>query len=87
MSKKGQDAKDMCELEGATIFYPEDQNEADAIRQLWNETQVVLPRIYIGVASWIVKGVFETFDGKSILTTRYLRISQHLEICYLMYLI
>ncbi|KAL0842207.1 hypothetical protein ABMA28_014368 [Loxostege sticticalis] len=66
MSKKGQDAKDMCELEGATIFYPEDQNEADAIRQLWNETQVVLPRIYIGVASWIVKGVFETFDGRPI---------------------
>ncbi|XP_028170786.1 macrophage mannose receptor 1-like [Ostrinia furnacalis] len=63
--KTWQDAKDVCAMEGATFFVPEDQGEADAVLAFWNATQPY-SWVYIGVSSLIVKGVFETVEGQPI---------------------
>ncbi|RVE40947.1 hypothetical protein evm_014403 [Chilo suppressalis] len=57
-----QDAKAVCEMEGATFFYPEDEAEANAVLEFWNKTQP-FSWVYIGVSDLLVKGVFETIDG------------------------
>ncbi|KAL0894022.1 hypothetical protein ABMA27_014088 [Loxostege sticticalis] len=65
MHKKWQDAKDVCAMEGATLFYPEDQNESDAVVEYMKATQP-FHWVYVGISSLIVKGVFETVDGRSV---------------------
>lgn len=53
----------MCALEGASLFYPEDDNEAQAVLAFWNVTQP-FSWVFIGISDLIAKGVFETIDGK-----------------------
>ncbi|GBP24740.1 Collectin-10 [Eumeta japonica] len=60
------DAKNRCALEGAKLFYPVDQEEANAVIALWNTTQPSLHWIYIGVSDLLSKYVFETIDGTPI---------------------
>ncbi|CAB3254834.1 unnamed protein product [Arctia plantaginis] len=56
------DAKQMCALEGASLFYPEDDNEAQTVLAFWNTTQP-FRWVFIGISDLIAKGVFETIDG------------------------
>ncbi|XP_041977472.1 macrophage mannose receptor 1-like [Aricia agestis] len=63
--KKWEDAKSICEMEGATLFYPQDEEEANAVISYWNATQTFL-WIYIGISTPTVKEIFETVDGLPI---------------------
>lgn len=58
-----EDAKEMCDFEGATLFYPYDEDEAKAVINYWNQT-LPFPWIFIGVSTPNVREVFETVDGK-----------------------
>lgn len=53
----------MCEMEGATLFYPDDDDEANSVISFWNETQP-FSWVFVGISSPNVKRVFETVDGK-----------------------
>ncbi|CAG4910852.1 unnamed protein product [Colias eurytheme] len=55
-------AKEKCEMEGATLFYPDDDDEAEAVLSFWNETQP-FSWVFIGVSALNVPEVFETVDG------------------------
>lgn len=57
------EAKKMCAMEGATMFYPENEAEANAVIEFWNKTQP-FSWVNIGVSDSLAKGVFETIDGK-----------------------
>ncbi|XP_047527581.1 C-type mannose receptor 2-like isoform X1 [Vanessa atalanta] len=60
-----QDAKERCSMEGATLFYPDDDDEANVVINYWNETQP-FSWVYIGISTPNVKQVFETVDGVPI---------------------
>nr|QWY13112.1 IML15 [Mythimna separata] len=60
------DAKRACALEGASLWYPENQEEADAVISHWNSTQPTWWAVTIGMSDLIVKGLFETIDGKRV---------------------
>ncbi|XP_045785080.1 macrophage mannose receptor 1-like isoform X1 [Maniola jurtina] len=62
LHKSWDDAKLKCEMEGALMFYPEDEDEAAAVTEYWNNTQP-FSWIFIGVSTPNVKEVFETVDG------------------------
>ncbi|XP_072944258.1 uncharacterized protein [Epargyreus clarus] len=66
LHKTWEEAKIKCELEGASLFYPEDDDEAAAVISYWNVTQPLFQWVFIGVADWNVKEVFETIDGRPI---------------------
>ncbi|XP_072943532.1 macrophage mannose receptor 1-like [Epargyreus clarus] len=66
MRKSWENARIKCEREGATLFYPEDEDEALSVIAYWNQTQPFIQWIYIGVADWNVREVFETIDGRPI---------------------
>lgn len=61
--KTWDDAKAKCEMEGARMFYPDDEDEVAAVVDHWNKTQP-FRWIFIGVSTPNVKEVFETVDGK-----------------------
>ncbi|RVE55020.1 hypothetical protein evm_000439 [Chilo suppressalis] len=63
--KTWQDAKYVCDMEGATFFYPQDETEANVVLEFWKKTQN-LNYFYIGVADLVVEGVFVTTDGIAI---------------------
>ncbi|CAG9585295.1 unnamed protein product [Danaus chrysippus] len=60
-----EDAKEMCDFEGSTLFYPYDEDEARAVINYWNQTQP-FSWIFIGVSTPNAREVFETVDGLSI---------------------
>nr|QWY13107.1 IML10 [Mythimna separata] len=60
------DAKQVCALESATLFYPENQKEARVVTSFWKETKPELKEMWIGLSDLLVEGVFETVDGKPI---------------------
>lgn len=66
--KTWQDAKKQCQMEGASLFYAEDEIEADAVQSLWNRTQPQFAWVYVGISDLLAKGVFETIDGQYIIT-------------------
>ncbi|KAM3962998.1 macrophage mannose receptor 1-like isoform 2-T2 [Aphomia sociella] len=59
-----QDAKGTCKSEGAKLFYPSDESEANAVRNTWKDSQ--LQYIFVGISSLFVKGLFDTVDGLPI---------------------
>ncbi|XP_053625135.1 macrophage mannose receptor 1 [Plodia interpunctella] len=59
-------AKQICEWEGATLFYPENEVEANAVLGYVKEAQGY-NHFWIGISSLLAKGVFETIDGLSLL--------------------
>ncbi|XP_073943839.1 uncharacterized protein isoform X1 [Choristoneura fumiferana] len=65
--KTWQDAKKRCQMEGASLFYAEDEIEADAVQGLWNKTQPQFAWVYVGISDLLAKGVFETVDGRPVL--------------------
>ncbi|XP_013180701.1 PREDICTED: macrophage mannose receptor 1-like isoform X2 [Papilio xuthus] len=65
ISRTWKEARKMCELEGATLFYPEDQYEVESITNYWNETHS-FNVIYIGVSDLVAKEVYATVDVKDV---------------------
>ncbi|KAM3963156.1 C-type lectin 10 [Aphomia sociella] len=65
LSRNWQDARRLCKLEGASLFYPSDEKEAKAVINIWKDSQ---PQEYvlIGISSTLAKGVFITIDGLPI---------------------
>ncbi|CAH2073664.1 unnamed protein product, partial [Iphiclides podalirius] len=63
LAKTWDNAKRRCSLEGARLFYPEDQSEVDAVVAYLNETQPSFRTIFVGISSKLAKGVFTTVDG------------------------
>ena len=61
------DARRMCAREGASLFYPENSDEADAVLSFWNRTQPTYERLFLGMSELMDRGIFETIDGKSAL--------------------
>ncbi|KPI91593.1 Hemolymph lipopolysaccharide-binding protein [Papilio xuthus] len=66
IQKTWEQAKKRCALEGATLFYPEDQNEVDVVLAHLKETQPMYAWIFVGISSKLAKGVFTTVDGVAI---------------------
>ncbi|KAF9421847.1 hypothetical protein HW555_002287 [Spodoptera exigua] len=62
LHKTWSEAKRVCALEGASLFYPENDDEAHAVLSFWNATQPYR-WVHVGISDLIVKGVFETIDG------------------------
>nr|QWY13122.1 IML25 [Mythimna separata] len=61
------EARRGCALEGATLYYPENKNEARAVASFWKTTQPTLNSwVYGGISALIAKGVFETVDHKLV---------------------
>ncbi|KAI5646937.1 lectin c-type domain-containing protein [Phthorimaea operculella] len=60
------EAKKRCELEGSSLFYPEDDNEANEVIAFWNKTQP-FSWVYIGISDLLAKGVFQTIDGRPVM--------------------
>ncbi|CAD0196873.1 unnamed protein product [Chrysodeixis includens] len=65
LHKTWAEAKKACRAEGTTLFYPENEQEANAVVSFWNSTQP-FQFIYIGISDLVAKGVFETVDGLPI---------------------
>ncbi|KAJ8722596.1 hypothetical protein PYW07_003776 [Mythimna separata] len=59
-------AKRLCALEGASLFYAENEEEAKAVISFWNTTQPQVPSINVGLHDIETEGIFETIDGKLI---------------------
>lgn len=66
LPKTFSDAKKACSLEGASLWYPENQEEADAVISYWNSTQPTWWSVTLGMSDLLVKGLFETIDGKRV---------------------
>nr|QWY13111.1 IML14 [Mythimna separata] len=64
--KTWSDAKQVCALEAASFFYPENDDEANAMTSLWEKMRPNIKWVWIGISDLLVEGVFVTVDGKSI---------------------
>ena len=64
------DAKRVCALEGASLYYPEDTVEVKAVTEFWEKIQPSIPWVYIGISAMIAKGVFRTTDSTYFLSQR-----------------
>ncbi|KAJ8725742.1 hypothetical protein PYW08_003925 [Mythimna loreyi] len=66
--KNWRDAKQTCEQEGASLFYPVNSNEAGTVITFWkrhqNNTPVDDTWVFIGISDIVTEGVYETIDGK-----------------------
>ena len=58
------EAKRACSLEGAILWHPKNQDEADAVISYWNSTQPTWWQLNVGLSDLLVRGRFETIDGK-----------------------
>ncbi|XP_014370346.2 macrophage mannose receptor 1-like [Papilio machaon] len=59
------EARKRCELEGASLFYPEDVEEVESVITFWNKTQS-FNTVYIGISDLMANEVYITVDGVSI---------------------
>ena len=66
LHKSWYEAKRICAQEGASLFYPESNDEANDVIDFWNATQP-FNFVYIGISDLVVKGVFESIHGKIVI--------------------
>ncbi|KPI91592.1 Hemolymph lipopolysaccharide-binding protein [Papilio xuthus] len=66
MYRSWEKAKAKCALEGARLFYAEDENEVDVVLDHLNNTQPTFGWVYVGISSHLAKGVFKTIDGVAV---------------------
>lgn len=64
MYRSWEKAKTKCSLEGAKLFYAEDENEVDMVLADLNNTHPIIGWVYVGISSHLAKGVFKTVDGE-----------------------
>ncbi|KAJ8722639.1 hypothetical protein PYW07_003819 [Mythimna separata] len=60
------DAKRVCSQEGASLFYPENDKEVNAVIAIWNANHSNVAKITLGLSDILVEGLFETIDGRPI---------------------
>ncbi|KAI5652064.1 lectin c-type domain-containing protein [Phthorimaea operculella] len=60
-----EEANKRCLMEGANLFYAENEQEALEVVQFWNKTQAI-DKIYVGITDLVLKDNFQTVDGKPI---------------------
>ncbi|KAJ8725732.1 hypothetical protein PYW08_003915 [Mythimna loreyi] len=60
------DAKRVCALEGATLWHPDNDNEANDLIAFWKKSKPKIEWIFVGLSDLLVEGVFETVAGKPI---------------------
>ncbi|XP_026764354.2 macrophage mannose receptor 1-like isoform X1 [Galleria mellonella] len=65
IARSWQAARDTCKLEGASLFYPADEGEANTITKMWTN-DLISVQIFIGISSLLGNRVFVTIDGLSI---------------------
>ncbi|XP_041977376.1 C-type mannose receptor 2-like [Aricia agestis] len=56
-------AREVCEAEGASLFYPVDDDEARIVMQHLRQTVGVFSRLFIGISKPYSHYIFETVDG------------------------
>ncbi|XP_013145994.1 PREDICTED: uncharacterized protein LOC106109137 [Papilio polytes] len=66
MYRSWEKAKTKCSLEGAKLFYAEDENEVDMVLADLNNTHPIIGWVYVGISSHLAKGVFKTVDGVAV---------------------
>ena len=67
----------MCALEGSTLFYAENADEAKVIISFWNKTQPYIPWVFVGLSDILAEGFFETVDGTYASVTKQRNPSCH----------
>ena len=76
-SKNWRDAKRVCVQEGASLFYPENSDEANAVIAFWklyqNNTPAYNTWVFVGISDIMYEGEFETIDGKVFLKYIHLK--------------
>ena len=55
----------MCTQEGASLFYPENSDEASAVISKWKLFSPDSAWMHVGISDIITEGDFKTIDGKS----------------------
>nr|QWY13121.1 IML24 [Mythimna separata] len=60
------DAKRVCALEGASLFYAENRDEANAVISWWKTVQPNVKFAFVGISDIITESVFETIDGRLV---------------------
>uniref|UniRef100_A0A2A4JYM8 C-type lectin domain-containing protein n=1 Tax=Heliothis virescens TaxID=7102 RepID=A0A2A4JYM8_HELVI len=60
------DAKQICAAEGGSLFFPENNEEAEAVVALWERTHPSYERFLLGMSELTTTGEFMTIDGKSV---------------------
>ncbi|XP_052757508.1 uncharacterized protein LOC113522745 isoform X2 [Galleria mellonella] len=61
IARSWQAARDTCKLEGASLFYPADEGEANTITKMWTN-DLISVQIFIGISSLLGNRVFVTID-------------------------
>lgn len=56
------DAKRMCALEGASLYYAENADEVNAVATFWSGNQPSIPWVFVGLTDEMAEGLFETID-------------------------
>ncbi|XP_049867539.1 C-type mannose receptor 2-like [Pectinophora gossypiella] len=60
------EAKQRCEMEGASLFYAGSDDEANDVISWWNQTQPFFA-LWVGITDFLVMDVYETIDCRPIL--------------------
>ena len=64
-------AKLECEEEGASLFYPENDDEQNAVMSFRNTTQPDVKWVFMGISDLSSEGVFQTVDGAYLPNNMY----------------
>ncbi|KAJ8722470.1 hypothetical protein PYW07_003650 [Mythimna separata] len=59
-------ANRVCALEGASLFYAENRDEANAVISWWKTVQPNVKFAFVGISDIITEGKFETIDGRLV---------------------
>ena len=57
------DAKRVCALEGATLWHPDNDDEAHELLSFWRKTKPNVEWMFTGLSHIFSKDIFETVDG------------------------
>ena len=52
-----------CAREGASLFYPENEDEQNAVMLFRNTTEPNVKWVFVGISDQMVEGSFVTIDG------------------------
>ena len=72
------DAKRVCALEGATLWHPDSDDEAQELLSFWRKTKPNVEWMLTGLSDLLVRDVFQTVDGTyNIQLTHHQLIAVH----------
>ncbi|KPJ05052.1 Macrophage mannose receptor 1 [Papilio xuthus] len=59
-------ARRKCIMEGASLFYPEDEDEVHEVTRYLNQTQPWFQYMFVGISTRLASGLYMTVDGETI---------------------